>query len=394
MSKSTCNAALALALTLALAACDTPTPPPAQGATPVTTVTLQTGQVALHRELPGRTAPFLVSEIRPQVNGIVKARQFAEGGLVEAGQPLYQIDDAAYRAAVSGARAQVARAEATLTSVRLTAARFAELVKTHAVSVQDNENAIAALKQAEADLDAARAALESANVTLGYARITSPINGRIGKSSVTQGALVSAGQPEALATVQQLDPIYVDLTQSSAELLQLRRQLANGDIQDAELPVTILLEDGSEFSQKGTLAFSEVSVDPATGSFAIRVVVDNPDHVLLPGMYVRAMIASGVRENAILVPMQGISRDPKGDTSALVVNEAGVVEQRPVVVSHAIGDKWLVEDGLAAGDRVIVAGLQKVQPGMTVQISTPPPAAQASTANAEATAPTADGAAS
>ncbi|HWK54546.1 MAG TPA: efflux RND transporter periplasmic adaptor subunit, partial [Hyphomicrobiales bacterium] len=296
MSKSTLNAALALAAALTVAACDTYTPPPiSQGPVAVTAVTLESHPIALHRELSGRTSPFLVSEIRPQANGIIKARQFTEGGLVEAGQALYQIDDAAYRAAASGARAQVARAEATLTSARLTATRFAELAKSHAVSVQDNENAIAALKQAEADLDAARAALESANVTLGYARITAPISGRIGKSSVTQGALVTANQSVPLATVQQLDPIYVDLTQSSAELLQLRRQVANGDIQNAELPVTIMLEDGTEFPHRGTLAFSEVSVDPGTGSFAIRVVVDNPDHVLLPGMYVRALVASGVR---------------------------------------------------------------------------------------------------
>ena len=356
-----------LALALLLAACgggdpSQEMPPPA-----VSVATLAPQTVTLTRELPGRTAPFLVAEVRPQVSGIVGKRLFTEGGRVEAGQPLYQLDDATYRAAASSARAQVARAEATLTSARLTAARTAELAKIDAVSVQDNENAIAALKQAEADLGAARAALESANVTLGYARITAPISGRIGKSSVTQGALVTANQPAPLATVQQLDPIYVDLTQSSAELLALRRQLAEGKVQDAQLPVTILLEDGSEFSHKGTLEFSEVSVDPGTGSYSVRVKVDNPDHVLLPGMYVRAVVGSGIRQDAILVPMQGIARDPKGNTSAMVVNAEGKTEQRPVVVSQAIGDKWLVESGLAAGDKVIVAGLQKIQPGIPVQ---------------------------
>jgi len=215
---------------------------------------------------------------------------------------------------------------------------------------------------------AARAALDAANVTLGYARITAPISGRIGKSSVTQGALVSAGQAEALATVQQLNPIYVDLTQSASELLQLRRELASGRLQDNQtLPVTILLDDGTEFDHKGTLEFSEVSVDPTTGSYALRVKVENPDQVLMPGMYVRAQVGSGVRENAILVPMQGIARDPKGDTSAMVVGKDDKVEVRQVKVSRSLGDKWLVEDGLKAGDKVIVEGLQKIQPGMPVQ---------------------------
>ena len=324
--------------------------------------------VSLTRELPGRTNAFLVAEVRPQVNGIVAKRLFTEGGLVTAGQPLYQLDDASYRAQANSARAQLARAEATANAARLSAKRIGELAKVEAVSTQDNENAIAALKQAEADVGAARAALDAANVTLGYARITAPISGRIGKSSVTQGALVSAGQAEALATVQQLNPIHVDLTQSASELLQLRRELASGRLQDNQtLPVTILLDDGTEFDHKGTLEFSEVSVDPTTGSYALRVKVENPDQVLMPGMYVRAQVGSGVRENAILVPMQGIARDPKGDTSAMVVGKDDKVEVRQVKVSRSLGDKWLVEDGLKAGDKVIVEGLQKIQPGMPVQ---------------------------
>ncbi|WP_305804263.1 efflux RND transporter periplasmic adaptor subunit [Stenotrophomonas sp. YIM B06876] len=376
-------AALSLALTLALSACAGAGAPPAQGPGQVTVVTLATAPVTLTRELPGRAVAYQVAEVRPQVNGIVAKRLFTEGGQVKAGQPLYQLDDAAYRAQANSARAQLARAEATAEAARLSARRIAELAKVKAVSVQDNENAQAAMQQAQADVAAARAALDAANVTLGYARISAPISGRIGKSAVTQGALITAGQAGALATIHQLDPIHIDLTQSSSELLQLRRELAAGRLQGNEqLPVTILLEDGSEFAHKGTLQFSEVSVDPATGSFNLRVRVANPEGELMPGMYVRAQVGSGIREQALLVPMQGIARDPKGNTSAMVVNAEGKVEVRPVTVSRAIADKWLVEAGLQAGDKVIVEGLQKIGPGMPVQATekgadTAPPASAA-----------------
>lgn len=367
MTKHHCHALCALML-LILSGCGSPGVGDPREPPAVHYSRLDRTSVSLTRELPGRTNAFLVAEVRPQVNGIVAKRLFTEGGLVTAGQPLYQLDDASYRAQANSARAQLARAEATANAARLSARRIGELAKVEAVSTQDNENAIAALKQAEADVGAARAALDAANVTLGYARITAPISGRIGKSSVTQGALVSAGQAEALATVQQLNPIHVDLTQSASELLQLRRELASGRLQDNQtLPVTILLDDGTAFDQKGTLEFSEVSVDPTTGSYALRVKVENPDQVLMPGMYVRAQVGSGVRENAILVPMQGIARDPKGDTSAMVVGKDDKVEVRQVKVSRSLGDKWLVEDGLKAGDKVIVEGLQKIQPGMPVQ---------------------------
>lgn len=361
--------ALSLAVALSLSACGGGEQEGQQGGPgQVTVATLKSEQVGLTRELPGRTTAFLVAEVRPQVSGIVAKRLFTEGGLVTAGQPLYQIDDASYRAQANSARAQLVRAEATANAARLSAKRITELAKVDAVSQQDLENAVAAQKQADADVGAAKASLDAANVTLGYARITAPIAGRIGKSSVTQGALVSAGQADALATVQQLDPIYVDLTQSAAELLELRRELAAGRLKDNQtLPVTILLEDGSEFSHKGTLEFSEVSVDPSTGSYALRVKVANPDQVLMPGMYVRAVVGSGVRENALLVPMQGIARDAKGDTTAMVVGKDNKVEVRPVKVSRALADKWLVEDGLQPGDKVIVEGLQKIQPGMPVQ---------------------------
>ncbi|KAF1697251.1 efflux transporter periplasmic adaptor subunit [Pseudoxanthomonas jiangsuensis] len=360
--------ALSLTIALTLSACGDGAPAAPPGGGHVTVATLKAERVGLTHELPGRTNAFLIAEVRPQVNGIVAKRLFSEGGQVVAGQALYQLDDASYRAQANSARAQLARAEATLHAARLSTRRIGELAKVQAVSTQDNETAIATLKQAEADVGAARASLDAANVTLGYARITAPISGRVGKSTVTQGALVNAGQAEALATVQQLDPIYVDLTQSASELLQMRRDLANGRLQDNQgLPVTILLDDGSEFAHKGALEFSEVSVDPTTGSYALRVKVANPEHVLMPGMYVRAVVGGGVRDNAILVPMQGIARDPKGNTSAMVVGKDSKIEVRPVKVSRTVGDKWLVEEGLSVGDRVVVEGLQKIQPGMPVE---------------------------
>lgn len=375
--------ALSLAIAAAVAACGGQPQAPEQGPGDVTVVTLKSETVGLTRELPGRTNAFLVAEVRPQVNGIVAKRLFTEGGMVKAGEPLYQIEDASYRAQANSARAQLARAEATANAARLSAKRITELAKVDAVSQQDLENAVAAQKQAEADVGAARASLDAANVTLGYARITAPISGRIGKSSVTQGALVSAGQANALATVQQLDPIYVDLTQSSAELLQLRRELAAGRLQDNQtLPVSILMEDGSTFEHKGTLEFSEVSVDPATGSFGLRVKVDNPDGLLMPGTYVRS--------DAVLVPMQGIARDPKGDTTAMVVGKDNKVEVRPVKVSRTVGDKWLVEDGLKAGDKVIVEGLQKIGPGMPVKATEKGAAPAKPAAAAQPAAPAGD----
>lgn len=375
---------------LLLGACGSETASPAAGgATPVTVVTLAAAPVALTRELPGRTNPYLVAEVRPQASGIVKQRLFTEGGEVKAGETLYQLDDATYRADVNSAKAALARAQATLKSAQLTAARIAELAKIDAVSAQDNENAIAAQRQAEADVGVARAALDGANVVLGYTRIVSPIEGRIGKSAVTQGALVTANQTAALATVQQLDPIYVDLTQSSEELLQLRSELAAGSVTaSSDVPVTIMLPDGSRYAHEGTLAFADVSVDPGTGSILLRVLVPNPDNTLLPGMYVRAVVSNGQREQGLLVPQQGITRSPTGEAIAMVVGADNTVEQRTVQVNRTIGDRWLVDTGLAAGDRVIVAGLQKIRPGVRVE-----PAEQAIAAT-EPPAPAADAPAS
>ena len=342
-----------------------PAPPPPE----VTAITLAPEPVTLTRQLSGRTTPYLVAEVRPQVGGIVQKRLFTEGGMVEAGQPLYQLDDASYQASHLAAVAARERARAALQLARLNAERTNQLAEADAVSRQEHESAMAVLQQAEAELKAAEASVAASEVTLSYSRITAPISGQIGRSSVTQGALVTANQPTALATVQQLDPIYVDLSQSSRELLELRRDIATGRTQAAgELPVTILLEDDTVYQHEGRLAFSEVTVDPATGSFGLRVIVPNPDHLLLPGMFVRAVISTGVREEGLLVPQRAVARNARGETTAMVVGPNDQVEQRIVQVSRTIADQWLVEGGLAAGDRVIIEGLQKVQPGLPVRV--------------------------
>jgi membrane fusion protein, multidrug efflux system len=349
--------------------------PAPRGAVPVTVVTLATQAVTITRELPGRARASLVAEVRPQVSGIVREQLFEEGGRVVAGQPLYQLDDASYRAEAASARAALARAEAARDIARLRADRSSEVVKSGVVSQQDHDNVMAALLQAEADVGVAQAAAAAQAVTLSHARITAAITGQIGRSAVTRGALVTANQSEPLATIQQLDPLYVDLAQSSAELLELRRALEAGTLESTDsLPVEILLEDGSTHPEPGELAFSEVTVDPATGSFILRVVVPNPGQRLLPGMFVRARIGSGARQQAVLVPQQAVARDPKGDTSVMLVAD-DKVEQRPIRVSRTVGDAWLVESGLAAGDRVIVEGLQKIRPGAAVEATERPPAA-------------------
>ena len=348
------------------------------GRTPqVSVVTLKPQPVTLTRDLPGRVSAFLIAEVRPQVSGIVKRRWFTEGGTVKAGAPLYELDDAIYRAQYNSARATLQKAQATQEAARLTAGRAAEMVKIDAVSAQDNDNAIAALGQAQADVAAAQAAVDSSAVNLAYAHIVSPISGRIGKSSITQGALVTADQTAALATVQQLDPIYVDVNQSSSEWLQLKQDIDAGRVQAGAsgAPTKIVLENGAAYAAEGTLQFSDVTVDPSTGNFLLRVIVANPNQLLMPGMYVRAIVGEGVRTQGLLAPQRGITRDPKGGATALVVGRDGKVEVRELRVSRTIGDQWLVEDGLAAGDRVIVEGLQKVQPGVPVTAVEAAPAA-------------------
>ena len=335
--------------------------------TPVLVVALKTEPVELKRELPGRTRAFVIAEVRPLVTGIIKERLFTEGAQVEAGDPLYQLVDSTYRATVASAKAAVVRAQAALELARLDANRAEELRDSDVLSGQEHDRIMATYNQAAADLKVAEAQLQSAALPLSYARIRSPIAGRVGKSNVTQGALVTKDQDEALTIVQQLDPVYVDVTQSASELLALRRMLEESDIRNADgIPVTILLSDGTEYGHQGELAFSDVSVDPMTGSVDFRVVVPNPDRLLLPGMYVRAIISNAVLQEGLLVPQQGIMRNQQGQAFVMVVNGDNTVEQRMVEVSQTIGDRWLVRDGLAAGDRVIVEGLQKVEPGAHV----------------------------
>jgi membrane fusion protein (multidrug efflux system) len=369
-------APLLLAPLLALAAACSKQPAAPAAAPPppeVGVVTLEARTVTLTQELPGRVSPFVVAEVRPQVTGLVQERAFTEGGLVKKGQLLYKLDDATLRADMVAVRAALARSEATLNAARLASQRTEELLKIEAVSKQDAENAFAAHKQAEADVAAQRANLARSEVMLGHASITAPITGRIGKSTVTQGALVTANQAQALATVQQLDPVYVDVTQSSSELLALRKQMAAGRAQQADTPVKVLLEDGTLYEHAGKLTFSDVTVDPDTGSYLLRVVVPNPSNVLLPGAFVRAVLGNAVRENAILVPQRAVTRDPKGNATAFVLGPDDKVALKPVKVSRTIGDQWLVDEGLAAGERVIVEGVQKVKPGAAAKGVAPSP---------------------
>jgi membrane fusion protein (multidrug efflux system) len=344
---------------------------PKPGIPEVAIVTVNPERAVLTTELPGRTSAYFVAEIRPQVNGIIQKRLFEEGSDVRAGKVLYEIDPAPYQAAYDNAVAALAKSKANLPPIRLKAERYKELIALKAISQQDFDNADAALKQAEADIEYSKAAVESARINLAYTRITAPISGRIGKSNVTVGALATAYQGSAFATIQQLDPIYVDATQSTANLLQLKQNIAAGRIKDTgpdQARVKLLLEDGTPYPLEGTLKFSEVTVDPSTGSFILRMVFPNPKHTLLPGMYVCAIVQEGVVDHAILVSQQGVSRDPKGNPVALIVDGLGKVEQRMITVGRAIGDRWLVSEGLNPGDRLIVEGSQKVRPGASVKV--------------------------
>jgi membrane fusion protein, multidrug efflux system len=336
----------------------------------VATVTMKPQQVDLTTELPGRTSPYLVAEIRPQVNGIIQRRLFKEGADVKAGQLLYQIDPAPFQVALDSAKASLGKAQANLPSIRLRAERYRELLTDRAVSKQHYDDAAAAMEQARAEIAYWKSQVDAARINLGYTRVTAPIAGRIGKSSVTDGALVTAYQPTSLATIQQLNPIYVDVTQASAELLRLKRHLESGQLSSTGAggrKVRILLEDGTPYPQEGTLQFRDITVDPATGSFALRIVVPNLNYLLLPGMFVRAVVQEGIAEQAILVPQQGVSRTPKGDPFVLVLDGAGTVQLRPLTLNRAIGDQWLVSSGLNPGDQVIVEGMLKLRPGGAVK---------------------------
>jgi membrane fusion protein (multidrug efflux system) len=356
---------------LLLLGCDRPqAQAPPSSAPVVATVTVQPQQLVLTTELPGRTSAFRIAEIRPQVNGLIQKRLFTEGSDVKAGQVLYQIDSAPFQAAYDNAKAALGRAEANVPPIRLRVERYRELLPDKAVSQQEYDDAAAALKQAEAEIEIWKAAAETARINLNYTRVTAPISGRIGKSSVTDGALVTAYQPVALATIQQLDPIYVDVPQSTSELLRLRRNLEGGRLNHDgtnQRKVRIILEDGTTYQQEGTLQFQDVTVDPTTGSVILRAVFPNPEGVLLPGMFVRGVAKEGVSEQAILISQQAVSRDPKGNPMALIVDANAKVQQRMLTLDRAIGDKWLVTSGLAPGDRVIVEGLQKVRPGVPVK---------------------------
>lgn len=365
------TAPLGAVMAALIAGCSSSAAPPAPGGpAEVGVVTLEARPVTLSAELPGRTVSTVVAEVRPQVGGILRERLFTEGADVKAGQLLYRIDPAPYQAAVDSARATLAKARANVDSLRPKAARYTELAEIKAVAQQDTDDALAALRQAEAEVDAARAALDSATINLAYTRVTAPVAGRIGKSAVTPGALVTAGQATALATVQQVDPIYVDLTQSSADALRLRRAFEAGQLRQAgrnQAAVSLILEDGSRYGHEGRLQFTDITVNEGTGTVALRAVFPNPGGELLPGMYVRAALQEGVAEQAVLVPQRGVSRNVKGEATALVVGADNSVEQRVLRVSRPIGDSWLVEAGLAAGERVIVEGSQKVRPKAVVK---------------------------
>ena len=342
--------ALSLLATLALPGCGKGNPDYQQGTPEVGVITIRYQHAILTTELAGRTSPYKVSDVRPQVNGILKALLFTEGGSVDAGQPLYQIDPAPYQAAYDNASAALATAKAK-------SARYAALLKQNAVAPQDYDDALAAYKQALANTETAR-------INLGYTRITAPISGRIGRSAYTQGALVTADQTTALATIQTLDPIYVDMNQSSAELLRLESAATNGDLSrdgPATAAVTLKLDDGTDYPQQGKLQFSEVTVDPNTGAVVLRAIFPNPKGLLLPGMYVRATVIEGVTDKAILAPQQGITRDTKGNPTATVVDDKGIAHFRSLTLGQAIDSYWLVTSGLKPGDRLIVEGLQKIE---------------------------------
>ncbi|WP_395949770.1 efflux RND transporter periplasmic adaptor subunit [Aeromonas mytilicola subsp. aquatica] len=335
----------------------------------VDVVTLHAAPLQLMSELTGRTAPLRVAEVRPQVNGIILKRLFTEGSDVKAGQLLYQIDPAVYQAAVASAKANLAKAQANEQSARLKAQRYAELVKVKAISRQEYDDADAAWKQQVAEIGAAKAALQSANINLAYTKITAPISGRIGKSAVTEGALVTAQQADSLTSISQLDPMYVDVRQSTADLLRLKRQVAAGKLVQDEskgAKVRFQLEDGSQYSEEGSLQFSDVTVDETTGMVTLRVLVPNPHDLLLPGMFMRATLQEGERPQGLLVPQTAVTRTPKGGATVMVVTADNKVELREVQLSRVVGDSWVVESGLKAGEKVIVAGLQKVKPGALV----------------------------
>lgn len=355
-----------IALCILLAACGQQQAPK-KGPVEVGVVTLTAQNVTVSTELPGRTASTMMSEVRPQVAGVIQKRLFTEGSTVRAGQPLYQIDPSLYRASRDEAQATLASAQANAAAAQAKASRYRTLGESEAVSAQDRDDVIATARQATAAVQQARASLQTTGINLNFTQVRAPISGRIGRSSVTPGALVTASQTTALATIQQLDPIFVDVTQSSSKLLQLRRALAAGRALPASAAIRLKLDDGTDYPLEGRIEFAEPIVDPDSGTITLRARFPNPDGLLLPGMFVRVVAPQSVVPNAILAPQTGISRDPKGNATALVVNQANKVERRIVTAAQAIGDKWLITSGLKAGDRLIIEGTDKVQPDDSVK---------------------------
>jgi membrane fusion protein (multidrug efflux system) len=358
---------LGLALALLLAACGAKDagkkPPPPE----VGYVVLTSQSAPLNVELAGRTTAYETSEVRPQVAGVIKARRFEEGALVRAGQTLYEIDPSLYRAAVAQAQANLENAEAAREAAEAKAARYRPLAAMEAVAKQDYTDAAAAAKQAAAAVAQTRAALETAQINLEFTRVPAPISGRIGRSLATTGALVTNGQASALTTIQRLDPIFVDIQQSSADLVALRRSLSAGGVTAASTAVHLVLEDGSDYPLVGQLEFAEAVVDPNTGTVTLRARFPNPSGLLLPGMYVRAKLSQATAQNVILVPQQAVSRDPRGAATVFVVGADSKAVLRTISADRTVGDKWLATSGLKAGDRVIVEGLDRVKPGQAVR---------------------------
>lgn len=372
-----------------VAGCSKPAPAPQAAPVPeVVVFTVAPAPLTVTTELPGRTNAYQVAEVRPQVGGLITKRLFVEGADVKAGTPLYQIDPATYQAAYSSAKATLAKANANLLTTGPKVTRYKELVAIEGVSKQDYDDAVAAEAQSKADVESAKAALQTAEINLKYTHVDAPISGRISRSTVTPGALVTAAQATALTTVQQLDPMYVDVTQTSTDLLRLKRELDSGKLKQAgsgQAKVSLVLADGSKYAEAGKLQFADVSVDEGTGNVVLRALFPNPKGELLPGMYVRAMLESGLDENAITVPQQGVTRNQQGQATALILNKENKVEQRVLTTSSTAGNKWIVSSGLVAGDRVIVEGLQKVKPGASATaVAAKPAEPGAAPANAAA----------
>ncbi len=355
------------AMALALAACGKPAAPPPPPPPSVGYITVNEQSVTLTNELPGRTSAYETSQVRPQVNGLVEARLFTEGDVVDKGQALYRIDSQPYEAQVANARAALAKARAAIASSAALSRRYGELVKINAISKQDYENAQTTAAQAQADVAAQQAALKTAQIDLARTTIRAPITGRIGRSVYTTGALVTASQADPLATIQRLDPIYVDITQSSSDLLKLRQQILSGQVaRDGNARVKLLLEDGTRYGPEGALRFADVTVDPTTGSQVIRALFPNPDGLLLPGMYVRAQLVEGTQAQAMLVPQRAVGRDERGNATVMVVGKGNKVEPRTLQTTRTVGENWLVTAGVRPGDHVIVEGGGMLRPGMPV----------------------------